>query len=85
MGARSDAREGERTGSEEPHLRRGRVVAARDVWIEAGHGRAFQASVNRARTEWRIQLTEGGEVVASGAGDTWETALDDALRSIGMR
>jgi len=85
MTARSEALEVEGTGGEELHLRRGRVVAARDVWIAAGHERAFQASVNRARTEWQVQLTEGGEVVASGAGDTWEAALDDALRSVGMR
>ncbi len=61
--------------------RRTRVAAERDAWIGAGQGRTFEVCVNRARSEWQVTLTERGRVVASGAGDTWEIALDAALEA----
>jgi hypothetical protein len=34
-----------------------------------------------ARSEWRVTLTEQGRDVGTGAGATWEIALEAALRA----
>jgi hypothetical protein len=67
--------------AEETLPRRTRIAAERDAWIGAAPGRAFEVSVNQTRSEWRIALTERGRVVVAGSGETWESALDAALRA----
>jgi hypothetical protein len=61
--------------------RRIRVAAERDAWISAAPGRAFEVSLTPRRSEWRIALTEHGREIAVAVGDSWEIALDTALRA----
>ena len=61
--------------------RRIRVAAERDAWISAAPGRAFEVSLTPKGSGWRIALTEHGLEVAAAVGDSWEIALDTALRT----
>jgi hypothetical protein len=55
------------------------VVTERDAWVQAKPGRAFEVSLDSARSQWIITLTHDGRVVAVGSGETWEVALAEAL------
>jgi len=76
-------RQSESVQERDDTLRRTELVAARNAWIGAEPTRGFEVSVNRERTEWRVQLTQRGQVVATGSGTTWESALAAALEGVG--